>query len=228
MAAGLAVIGLPRDVRADDIPVDTDKGQYNLFNVTPSSQLRPMSVDADDGVADPTTVDAGYVEVQGNLVDYYHYSKNYGPYSFSEDHFNWQPRISLGIFNNVDVFIHPVFQVTSYKYSGAYNASGDSSGYSGINVGAKINLWGNDGGMTALAIAPYLSIPNGADTVLGGADIPFAVRLPHQFLLKFVTDPYAFENHHTVYFWHGEFNEPAQNIWQMSRYLCVSGHGLAV
>ena len=200
IAAGLAVIGLPRDVRADDIPVNTDKSQYNLFNVTPSSQLRPMSSDADDGVTDPTTVDAGYVQVQGNLVDYYHYSKSYGPVNFSEDHFDWEPRISLGVLNNVDLFIHPAFQVTSYKYSGAYNASGDSSGYSGINVGAKINLWGNDGGMTALAVAPYLSIPNGADTVMGGADIPFAVRLPYQFYLKFVTDPYAFENHHTVYF----------------------------
>jgi hypothetical protein len=200
IAAGLTVIGLPSQLRADSAPADADKGEYNLFNVTPAIQLRPLVLDANDGVADPTTVDAGYAEVQGSLVDYYHGSRTYGPVNYSKDHFEWSPRVSLGVLNNVDVFIHPGFQVTSYKYSGAYNASGDSSGYTGINIGAKINLWGNDGGMTALAIAPYISIPNGADTVLGGADIPFAVRLPCQFYLKFVFNPYAFENGSTVYF----------------------------
>ena len=162
VAAGLAVTGLASEVRADDAPVNastsTDKSQYNLFNVTPASQLRPLSADTDDGVTDPTTVDAGYVEVQGSLVNYYRYD------------------------------------------TGPFNASGSSSGYDGINIGAKINLWGNDGGKTALAVAPYISIPNGGDTVEGGADIPFAVRLPYEFYLKFVFDPYAFENHHTIYF----------------------------
>ncbi|HEX4349716.1 MAG TPA: hypothetical protein VH251_04995, partial [Verrucomicrobiae bacterium] len=97
MAAGLTVIGLPQVLRADDVPANTDKGQYNLFNVTPSSQLRPMSIDANDGVTDPTTVDAGYVQVQGNLVDYYHGSQSHNGVNFSEDHFSWQPRISLGV-----------------------------------------------------------------------------------------------------------------------------------
>jgi len=204
VAAGLAVTGLASEVRADDAPVNastsTDKSQYNLFNVTPASQLRPLSADTDDGVTDPTTVDAGYVEVQGSLVNYYRYDNDYGPVHFSEDHFAWAPRITLGVLNNVDVFIHPSFQVTSYQYTGPFNASGSSSGYDGINIGAKINLWGNDGGKTALAVAPYISIPNGGDTVEGGADIPFAVRLPYEFYLKFVFDPYAFENHHTIYF----------------------------
>jgi len=201
-AMGLAVVSLPQQTRADDAPASasatsSDKQNYTLFNVTPASQLRPLSADANDGVMDPTTLDAGHVEIQGSLVDYYTYSKDYNSYEhFSEDHFVWGPRISIGLTHNVDLFLHPSFQVTSYSYSGQYNASHDSSGYEGINIGAKVNLWGNDGGQTAFSVAPYLSFPNHENSVLGGADISFAVRLPNQFYLKFMTDPSAINGKH--------------------------------
>jgi len=118
---------------------------------------------------------------------------------FTEDHFNWSPRVTLGLLNNVDLFIHPSFDVTSYKYSGNYNASGNSSGYEGINFGTKINLWGNDSGMTAFSVAPYISIPNhDSGLVLGGGDISFAVRLPQNFYLKVGIDPYAFNDRDTT------------------------------
>jgi hypothetical protein len=204
-AAGLAVIGLPHGARADDNPPTpapaADKTNYNLFNATPPDQFRPLANDADDGVTDPTTVDAGHVELQGSLLDYYHYSTSRGAVNYSAEQYAWSPRVTVGLFNNVDLFIHPSFQVASYTYSGAYNASRSNNGYEGINVGAKINLWGNDDGMTALAVAPFVSIPNDdGGTVLGGADISFAVRLPDQFYLKFMSDPFAFNNNDTDYF----------------------------
>ena len=79
-AAGLALVGLPHEVRADDTSSTssgTDKGQFNLFNPTPAGQLRPLAIDANDGVVDPTTVDAGHVQVEGSLVDCYTVSQNY-------------------------------------------------------------------------------------------------------------------------------------------------------
>jgi hypothetical protein len=204
-AAGLALVGLPHEVRSDDTSSTssgTDKGQFNLFNPTPAGQLRPLAIDANDGVVDPTTVDAGHVQVEGSLVDYYTVSQNYsspftGSGTYNQNTFGWSPRISLGLLNNVALFVHPTFYYTSYNYSGPFGGSGNSSGYSGIIVGTKINLWGNDSGTTAFAVSPYLSIPNGdngGSPVLGGADISFAVRLPHQFYLKFMTEPYAFDN----------------------------------
>ena len=197
VTGSLALLGLPATLRAGDPAFSSDKSGFNLFQATPDDQLRPLSLDANDGVVDPTTVDAGHVQIQGDLVDYYRYTDNYhGRVNFAEDHFDWSPRITLGVLNNVDVFVHPSFEVTSYNYSGAYNASGDSSQYGGITIGTKVNLWGNDGGLTAFSVAPFVSIPNRSGSVLGGADISFAVRLPEQFYLKFYTDPHAFSNDH--------------------------------
>jgi hypothetical protein len=203
-ATGLAMVGTPFQLWADDAAPAADKSQYSLFNVTPADQLRPLALDADDGVVDPTTVDAAHLEVQGDLVDYYRYSKTYSVYGWSEklteDHFSWAPRVTLGLCNNVDLFVHPSFETTSRSYAGAFGASRDTSEYEGINVGTKFNLWGNDGGLTAFSVAPYVSFPNNGGPVLGGGDISFAVRLPAQFYLKFMSDPYAFSDHDTVYF----------------------------
>jgi hypothetical protein len=190
LAGGMAVSALPCAAAADETSTPADKSSYNLFNPTPDASLRPLSLDALDGVVDPTTVDPGHVQVQGNLVDYYHYSTTfYRTVDFSEDHFNWSPRISLGLLNNVDFWVHPEFEETSHTYSGSYNASGSSSRFEQITLGPKINLWGNDGGLTAFSVAPYVSIPDGNHAILGGADISFAVRLPQQFYLKVMTDP---------------------------------------
>lgn len=203
MAIGLATITLSLSSRADEAADSPDKSQYNLFNRTPSDRLRPLSLDANDGVVDPTTVDAGHVLVQGSLVDFYRYTQDYnaGTVHFAENQFAWSPRISLGVLNNVDVFLHPSFHVSDYQYTGYYHASGNSSGFDQINIGAKVNLWGNDHGMTAFSVAPYVSIPNDNRDVLGGGDISFAIRLPDQFYLKIGTDPYAFAStHNTVFF----------------------------
>jgi len=202
LAAALAVIALPCGARADQAAAAADKQDYTLFDPTPADQLRPLSLDANDGVVDPTTVDAGHAQVQGELLDYFHYSRTYpGPVSFSHDFFNWSPRVTLGLLNNVDLFVHPTFHSTSYQYSGAYNASGNSSGYDGLNLGSKINLWGNDSGQTAFSVAPYVSIPNHGGLVLGGGDISFAVRLPQLFYLKVASNPSALDHaNDTAYF----------------------------
>lgn len=200
----LALITLPGGVFAGDSASAPDKSSYNLFNRTPSDQLRPLSLDANDGVIDAVTVDAGHVQAQGDLVDYYRYSRDYNtPFAISgeytRDHFNWSPRISLGILNNVDVFVHPSFDVDNYSYYGGRHTR-NSSQYAGLNVGTKINLWGNDGGMTAFSVAPYLSIPDHSD-VSGGGDISLAVRLPGQFYFKVCADPFVFyRNNYTEHF----------------------------
>lgn len=197
-AAGLCMLALPNAVRADDTTATStdDKSGYNLFNATPADKLRALSLDANDDVMDPTTVDAGHVQVQGDLVDYFRYTESRGPENLAEDYFTWSPRISLGVLNNVDVFVHPTFYATSYEYSGPYNRSHDSSDFENINIGAKVNLWGNDGGKTALSVAPYVDIPNANETVTGGGTISFAVRLSQQFNLKLSSNPYAFDTGH--------------------------------
>lgn len=64
-----------------------------------------------------------------------------------------------------------------------------SDGFGDITVGAKYNLWGNDGGETALALMPYLTLPTNrhgltSRAVQGGLLIPFAMELPAEFVLE--------------------------------------------
>jgi hypothetical protein len=117
--------------------------------------------------------------------------------------------VTLGLLNNVDLFVHPYYRMGSYKYYDliydgrpAYflNNTGNFHTFGNVNVGTKINVWGNDDGRTAFGVAPYLSFPTDRGPILGGADIAFAVRLPWQFYLKVNTDPYLTANgNSTVY-----------------------------
>lgn len=204
-AASLTLVGLPHEVRADDDSSQTNKWQFNLFNRTPADQLRPLALDANDNVVDPTTVDAGQVLVQGSLVDYYSQGPTYRYYpgaAVTDTHqFIWSPQITVGLLNNVDFFVQPSFYHQSYNGNfhvgtNAISFSGHTKGYSGISVGTKINLWGNDGGTTAFSVSPMISLPNddGGSPVQGGANISFSVRLPYQFYLKVMTAPYTFND----------------------------------
>jgi len=56
----------------------------------------------------------------------------------------------------------------------------------------KLNLWGNGGGQTALAILPFVKFPTstdnlGNDAVEGGIIFPFSVKLPRDFELGLET-----------------------------------------
>ena len=58
-----------------------------------------------------------------------------------------------------------------------------TDGFGDITTRLKVNLWGNDGGRTALAIMPFLKVPTasdglGNDVVEGGIIVPFAFELP--------------------------------------------------
>jgi hypothetical protein len=74
-----------------------------------------------------------------------------------------------------------------------YTISHSHQYFTDTDVGFKINLWGNDGGLTALGIAPFIAIPSDHGIVTGGADIPFAVRLPMDFMAKYSLGLYAID-----------------------------------
>ncbi|MGA2178089.1 MAG: transporter [Verrucomicrobiota bacterium] len=173
-------------------PQSIDKSDYSLFNPVPGDQLRPLSSQAYDGVSDARTLDAGHVQVEGEFINYFFNSTT--PYHYSSDGFLWEPRISVGLLNNVDFYVRPSYEIRSYDYKGG------SSEFGRITTGVKINLWGNDGGTTALAVKPYLSIPTEGGDVLGGGDVALLVRLPHGFYVKFDSEFYATENNSRTLF----------------------------
>jgi hypothetical protein len=180
-----------------------DKSGYSLFNPVPKNELRPLTSVVYDNVTDARTLDVGHFQVEGQFIDYYHVTAHVQrpelSYRYTGHEYLWEPRITVGLLNNVDVYIRPSYGITASEERGTYflspfTSSASTSRFGRITTGAEINLWGNDGGTTALAVKPFLSIPTHGGDVLGGSDLALLVRLPRDFYLKFDTEFFATED----------------------------------
>jgi hypothetical protein len=182
------------------------KDQYTLFNPTPADLLRPMSSDKVGGASNPFTVDAGHVQIESDLANWYIYTQrgtfaDGATYDYYEQELSWSPTVKLGLCNFADFEVSPSYIDHSWHQTGLsappiptpYTTSYSHQYFGDTDVGFKINLWGNDGGMTALAISPYIGIPARRGEVVGGADVPFAVRLPMHFNIKYALGVHAIE-----------------------------------
>jgi hypothetical protein len=190
-----------------------DKCQYTLLNPTPADLLRPLSSDRIGGASNPFTVDAGHIQIESDLVNWYTYVHqgtfpNGSTYDYYQQELSWTPTIKLGLCNSADFEVSPSYIDYSWHQTGLsapiptpYTFSYSRQYFGDTDVGFKINLWGNDGGLTALAISPYTGIPARRGDVVGGADVPFAVRLPMHFTVKYSLGVDAIDSGHTI---HGE------------------------
>lgn len=190
---------------ADDASAP-DKSGYTLFNPTPSGSLRPLRMESYDNVKDPTTVDAGHFQVDSALIDFFSADRQYeflDPFTGSEARVDvstreyfWRPRFTAGLLNNLDLEVMPTYSVTyshvveraPFMLGKIIDQRTTTSGFGPVIVESKLNLWGNDGGRTALSISPVLSLPTDRGNVLGGLEGAFAVRLPQNFYVKLESD----------------------------------------
>jgi Putative MetA-pathway of phenol degradation len=148
-------------------PPAKDKNGYHLFNPTPREQMREMSTDRPDVTESAYTVDAGHVQIEWTLAGF---TRDGGAESWTLGETNFK----LGITNWLDL------QIVAPLHT---RVRGGAEGFGDLTVRAKANLWGNDGGATALAIMPFIKLPTAADglgndAVEGGIIIPFAAQLP--------------------------------------------------
>jgi hypothetical protein len=60
----------PAAAEDDDSAACADKGQYNLFNPTPTDCMREFEPDRPDLTDNPFTVDAGHVQFEADLFNY--------------------------------------------------------------------------------------------------------------------------------------------------------------
>ncbi|HAB18253.1 MAG TPA: transporter [Verrucomicrobiota bacterium] len=170
-----------------------DKSGYTLFNPVPRELMRPMSLDRPDKTESPFTVDAGHFQLEMDLVNYAHDRESERGVQLTTDAFaiapmNWK----AGLANRVD------FQVVAqtFNHLRIEDSAGQvesQSGFGDVLTRLKINLWGNDGGPTALAVMPYVVWPTsqnglGAETVQGGIIVPFAADLPAGWGLGMMTE----------------------------------------
>ena len=157
-----------------------DKSGYNLFRPVPDSLLREMETDRPDKTESAYTVDAGHFQVEMDLLAYtYDRSSQETLRALAIASTNFK----VGVLNNVDLQII----VETYNIQRiADRATGNTarlSGFGEVTLRSKINLWGNEGGPTALAIMPFVKIPTakaglGNGATEGGAIFPFAMELP--------------------------------------------------
>ena len=160
-------LGVGEMIPADDAAT-ADKWKYSLFNPTPRALWRPMSADRPDFTESPYTVDAGALQLEMSFFDY---AKSGGDHSWTVAPVN----LKLGLLNNVDLqFVYdPYTEVTEDEQT--TSGFGDD-----FQFRLKVNLWGNDGGETALAIMPFLTVPTGSDDdkhLEGGLIVPFGMDL---------------------------------------------------
>lgn len=153
-----------------------DKSQYHLFNPTPRELMRELSTDRPDATESPFSVDAGHVQIEMDIVSFTrdrHTPERDGGFeawSFANTNFK------LGLTNRSDL------QVLIPMHE---RVRGGPRGFGDLTIRLKTNLWGNDGGNTALALMPFVKLPTADDDlgngeVEGGLIIPFAASLPNE------------------------------------------------
>lgn len=138
---------------------------------------REMSTDRPDTTESPYSVPAGMFQIEASFFDY---SRDANKGIGSDDQWIYgQINFKMGITHDSDLQVI----VNSHAIAGE-SERGDSSrttGFGDITVRYKQNLWGNDGGTTAFALMPYVTIPTHTDVSdeawAGGLIMPLAVSL---------------------------------------------------
>ncbi len=180
--AALGPVGLlAGPVAPEAVP---DKSSYNLFHPTPTALLREMSTDRPDQTESAYTVDAGHFQVEMDFANATFDTDRSGGGKVRTQVWNFgSVNLKAGLLNNVDIQFVIDPYVSSRSEDRVGGAVEKTSGFGDVQTRLKINLWGNDGGPTALAIMPFVKWPlpesglrNGHTE--GGVIIPLAIALP--------------------------------------------------
>jgi hypothetical protein len=153
-------------------------GEHDLLHPTPAGALRALSTDRPDQTEGPFTVDAGHVQVEMGIVGF---TRDVEGGERREDWGFAATNIRVGLLEQLDA--HVLFDalvLTRVEHPDGGSTRG--VGFGELTTRAKWNLWGDDGGHTALALLPFVQWPLAASDARegawkGGLIVPFAVEL---------------------------------------------------
>jgi hypothetical protein len=160
-----------------------DKSGYTLLNPTPDGEMRELSADRPDKTDSPFTVDAGHFQVEMDFANYTWDSPAGQPGVKAKGYQLAPMNLKVGVLNSLDfqLLLSPWQSLrTEDKNTGTAQRE---SGFGDIIPRAKVNLIGNDGGLFALALMPFVKLPT-AQHNLGnaawesGVGIPYAFEIP--------------------------------------------------
>lgn len=137
--------------------------------------LREMSTDRPDKTESPYTVDAGHVQVELEIVAY---TRDRDAGLRAETFTIASMNLKLGVTRSTDlqlVFGGYIRQTVTAK---TRDRTRDTTrGVGDVTLRLKHNLWGNDGGPTALAVMPFVTLPT-AGNDLGTQAAEFGLIVP--------------------------------------------------
>lgn len=161
-----------------------DKSRYTLFHPTPPALMREMSTDRPDQTESAYTVDAGHFQIEMDFANATFDTDRSGGGKVRTRSVNYgSVNLKAGLLNDVDIQFVLDPYVESRIKDRVTGAVEKASGFGDVQTRLKINLWGNDGGPTALAIMPFVKWPLSASGLRngkteGGIIIPLAIALP--------------------------------------------------
>jgi outer membrane putative beta-barrel porin/alpha-amylase len=163
-----AAAGTPSDPITAHDAADT-RASHHLFAPTPRDRMRELSPDRPDTTESPVTVDAGHFQLEleaGSL------GRDQGSTELTMGVLN----AKAGLTPRADLQV----LVDGLHHQGSHDSLGD------ITLRMKLNVWGNDGGTSALAVMPFVNWPRGAPDekqVEAGLIVPLELRLPSEWSL---------------------------------------------
>ncbi len=171
-----------------------DKRHFTLFHPTPRELMRELSTDRPDLTESAYTVDAGHFQLEADLLSYsYDHDTAEGANTRVDAWSVAAINVKAGLLNWMDLQLglDPYNHVTTDDRVAGQKVT--QSGLGDFTTRVKMNLWGNDGGKTALAVMPFVKFPTnqddlGNDDVEGGIIIPLAVELPAGFGMGLMTE----------------------------------------
>jgi hypothetical protein len=170
--------------RAEDAAAPVDKSIYTIANPVPDNLLREFSTDRPGKSHSATTVDAGRFQIEADFLNYTfdpHGAGNVTTRAYSIG----TPIIKLGINNWMDFEVGLALANSLHQSTGSLtgNTVFRASGFGDTQVGAKINLFGNDGSDQSLALLPFFKLPTAARG-LGNGHIEFSLNAPYTIALS--------------------------------------------
>jgi hypothetical protein len=158
------------------------KNYFTLLDPAPMLSLREINALYEN----PYTVDAGHAQVETFVFQYSRDQSSVQNSTTLREAWTFGPMtLKLGVLNNLDaeVVLSPVYTHISSQDKSTGEAA-FLNGFGNTIPRLKLNLWGDDGGSTALAIVPFLKVPThspglGNRSLEGGLILPFSVELPY-------------------------------------------------
>ena len=149
------------------------KTHDDLFHPTPKKFMRGFNTDRPDVTESAYTLDAGHFQVETDLFKTERYHIN-NVKTFN-NFFN-AANLKLGFLRSLDLQL-VVRTLSVSKIKNGIIVSKES-GFGGLTLRAKQNLWGNDHGKSALSVLPFIDIPTkAAEKISCGIVFPFALSL---------------------------------------------------